>query len=378
MARHQQQLLAVAERGSVAGLQGAVLIRGAGVTHPLPLPHGRRAGIEGQRLQPGVGYGPPRPWQAHHRRQHEEAVLEAAAGQALRRLVAGIVGVQEDVGAGLQFGENAGFQIERQCAGAAAADHRTGQAGAGEQLGGLGGEVGGPAHRGPPLFYRPDVLSVAVIGLEAAELETGALRHLGCENPGRLSRRDPASLAADLDLDQHAERDTGRHGRRAQLRDIAPVVDADRETGLAGERRQARDLASPHHLIADHNVGHAAGHQDFRLADLLAAHADRAMGHLLHRDLRRLVGLGVGPQAHRPALERTRHAFQIAFVGVEVDQQRRGFDLVQALADGGRASLRHGFSLRLGPPLNRDRFAANRGTRQPPLREAGVASRSRA
>ena len=185
-----------------------------------------------------------------------------------------------------------------------------------------------------------------MIRLQPAEVEArNCVDSLGQANRG-VARRHAAAVHADFDLDQDADlaAETFRCG--AEVRHVAGVIDAHRHPGVPRQGRQARQLAPADHLVADQHVAHAALDHDLRLADLLAAHADRAVGYLVEGDHRRLVGLGVGPEANRGAAQAIGHARQVALVGRQIDDQRRRIDLADRRADLGRAGLRH----RVVPP----------------------------
>ncbi len=71
------------------------------------------------------------------------------------------------------------------------------------------------------------------------------------------------------------------------------------------------------------------GGQGLGLAQLGAAQAHGAGGHLAARDVDALVGLGVGAQVDALGLGQFRHERDVAVQGVQLDHQHRG---VQRLA----------------------------------------------
>ena len=109
-----------------------------------------------------------------------------------------------------------------------------------------------------------------------------------------------------------------RRARRASTpnsvaaRDAASTCSARVETERdrrirAPARPSGASFAHADHLVADQNVAHAAAHQRFGLADLLAALADGAGGDLLQRDRRALVRLRMRAQPHARRARERRH-----------------------------------------------------------------------
>lgn len=93
-------------------------------------------------------------------------------------------------------------------------------------------------------------------------------------------------------------------------------------------------------LVRDQHVGDAALNHRFGFAHFLAAHADRAGRDLPLGDLRALVRLGVGAHAH-PVGYRVVQGLEVLLEGVEIEDQRRGIDLLDALAYRSRRTLGH-------------------------------------
>ena len=155
--------------------------------------------------------------------------------------------------------------------------------------------------RAAPLLRRAQVLGRAVIGVQPGEAQVGAARRCACaRRKRRLARRDAAAAGADVDLHVHVQLDARSAAPPAADRAmLSEIVDAHADARLARELGQARELGRADHLVGDQHVAHAAAHHRLGLADLLAAHADRAARDLRQRDLRALVGLGVRPHAHR-------------------------------------------------------------------------------
>ena len=104
------------------------------------------------------------------------------------------------------------------------------------------------------------------------------------------------------------------------------------------QRHQPPQFLPADDFVGDEHVRDPAIDHRLGLADLLHAHADRAELDLLQRDDRAFVGLGVRPQPDAGAGDALGQAAQIALERVEIDDQRRGVDLVERHADlGGRA-----------------------------------------
>ena len=195
-------------------------------------------------------------------------------------------------------------------------------------------------------------VSVEATGETVGEAKWSALRELEQRAPGidreavrfqvvsegerGLPGRDAAAAHADLDLDVHVEARPGR----GDLPEVFEVVDADAESRALGERGQACDLRRAHDLVAHEDVVHAAFDQRLGFRDLLAAHAHRAGGNLALCDLRAFVGLGVGPHAH-PAGDGLRQRIEVALERVELEDQGRRVDLLDALPDERRRPQSH-------------------------------------
>ena len=139
---------------------------------------------------------------------------------------------------------------------------------------------------------------------------------------------------------------------------------------LLRQRRQPLQLAGPDHLVADQHVRHAAVHHRLGLADLLAAHPDGPQGHLPPGDYGALVRFGVRAQSHRRARYGTGQVLQIAFKGIEVDQQGRGVDLFVSaipISAGGRVVMVLLLRGRVVPRPLRGRMSDYRAQRDPLL-----------
>ena len=141
------------------------------------------------------------------------------------------------------------------------------------------------------------------------------------------------------------------------------MIHADHDFGVLGQRREPSDLSRGDDLVGDQDVPYAALDHDLGLAQSLAADADGTSGDLVTRDDGALVGLGVGTQPHRSALQRFDHPVEVPLVGVEVNQEGRSLDLLDGDRDPGRrdthrAGTPHGDSAgHLGPGAERARPA---------------------
>ena len=254
------------------------------------------------------------------------------ARQRRRPLVLRVVDVHENVRARLDLVPGARFHFQHVGAAAGAGDDRARNAGLLEQSLHLEDVLRGPLDRCMALFHGAHVLRAAVIGLQAGKAEifrsVDGASELQCGRTGR----DAAAAHADFELDVDIE----LRPARLERREVVRMIDADPDMRALREGGEARDLRRADHFVADQHIGDAALDQCFGLGDLLAAHADGAVLELALRDLGALVCLGVRPHAHRAALHRFRKCAQIALEGVELEHERRGVDLLDALAHLGR------------------------------------------
>src|SRR5262249_57915462 len=96
-------------------------------------------------------------------------------------------------------------------------------------------------------------------------------------------------------------------------------------------------LAITDDLIAHKDVLRAAAHQGLCLADLLYALTCSALRDLPQRDGNRFVGLGMRTHANPCRARKLGHSRNIAIEHVEVDDERRGVDVIDGSTDlGGR------------------------------------------
>ena len=167
-----------------------------------------------------------------------------------------------------------------------------------------------------------------MIGLQTGEAERagGGNSHRQVERG--FARRHAAAVGADVDLHQDVQARAERVGGAVQFLDVLRVVDADRDPGMAGEGGETLELAPAGDLVADQHVRHATQHHRFGFRHLLAADADGAERHLLHRHDGRAVGFGMRAHPDAGGIDDARHLRQIPLEGVEVDDQRRGIHLL--------------------------------------------------
>ncbi len=212
-----------------------------------------------------------------------------------------------------------------------------------QEVDGAPGLVDRRLDQGLALAVVAHVLGLALVGLQPREGQARRRRDLPGDRHGGLARGDAAAAGADIDLHEAFEGDAVLHGRRREVVDIAEVVDADQHPRPRGERRQAIDLLRRDHLVGDQHVADAGTHQRLGLADLLAADAAGAAPlDLHHRDVGRLVGLGVRPVAQAVRLHEAAELLDVALERVEIDHQAGGVDLLDRHADAGGNVVAHG------------------------------------
>ena len=177
------------------------------------------------------------------------------------------------------------------------------------------------------------VLRGAVIRLQAAKAQSRRIGDAARERCGRLAGRHAATLHPDLDFDEPADFDTklGRRTRRGV--DLLGRVETQRYGCLGRQRGQAAQLLRIDHLVADENIAHATAHERLGLTDLLAALAHGTRGDLLECNRRAFVRFRVRSQPHARRFRERRHAIQVVFEGVEIDDQCRRVDLVDRRTD---------------------------------------------
>ena len=131
-----------------------------------------------------------------------------------------------------------------------------------------------------------------------------------------------------VDLDQHVHfalgalhrvRPSARHGR---------VIDDEGEVGAIEQRDHAVSVDGIER-IGNPDVVDAGLGEDFRLAELRAADADRAARDLQPGERRALVRLGVRPQPQAARRRDLLHALDVAFDARLLDEHARGPEIAQ-------------------------------------------------
>jgi hypothetical protein len=315
-------------------------------------------------LVPGVAHGMART-DTHHLRLDEQGMLE----RGLRRVacVLRVVGVHEQVAAGLQFAPDAAGGLQRKRAGAGARDQRDRDAGRFDERAGAPHLAGGMGNGLAALLDTAQVLGAAMVGLKTGESQGSLCINGVGQRHGSLARRHPAAALADVDLDkdvnvctiqirpgascavriQGPAQTLAFFHRLGQPRDAVQAVHRDREPPANGiervpQRRHATQLGRCDDLVADKDIAHAARGQRLGLGRLLHAHAHGARLHLQPRQRRALVHLGVRAQPDLVFSGELGHARDVALHRVEVDHQRGGVDGGHVLADQRRQHRRQG------------------------------------
>src|SRR5262249_57437176 len=117
---------------------------------------------------------------------------------------------------------------------------------------------------------------------------------------------------------------------------------AERDRRILRQRDKSAQLAITDDLIAHKAVLHAAAYQGLCLADLLYALTCSALRDLPQRDGNRFVGLGKRTHANPCRARKLGHSRNVAIQRVEVDDERRGVDVIDGSTDlGGRRVHRY-------------------------------------
>ena len=194
------------------------------------------------------------------------------------------------------------------------------------------------------------VLGATVIRMQTCEAQRGVLGNgLGQFQRGFAWMHAAAALA-DVEFDEHVDdavavhiaQRAGEHfdadfGVHRDGQTTAARIEILRELGHAAQLRGGDDL------VADVEVVHAQRGEDFGLGELLHAVADGTGLLQQQRDVGALVQLGVGTPAHAVLAREVGHALDVAVHGVEVDDERRGLDLIDRFALQLQQVVRNGF-----------------------------------
>jgi len=293
----------------------------------------RRAGVGGEGFEAGVGSGEAGVVGADHRRLHEQCGGER---DALRVGFPdlGILGVHEDVGAGLEVGEGRGARVEIEGAGAAAGHDRAAMAARLQR----GARFGEQRHRGEgagaALGAAVEVLEMAGIALDPGEAEVRRGRDRLGQRKRAVARGDAGAVLAHVEVDQDLQRPAGGGAGGGEVRHVRRAVGDDHQV-RAGfvEGGQAAAAFCGDDRGGNEDRADAAGREDLRLAELGAADADRARLELAFGDLDRFVGLGVGAEGDVFLGAEAGHLRDVRFEQVEIEDERRGVEAPAAAGD---------------------------------------------
>ena len=336
----QADLFANFDRGSLRQAQHAVLVGGLQELDARQVGDERHAGIHGQGFQSRIHHRAFGRGMAHHRRPHVQALLEYLDRLAVFVQVAVVVRVHEHIRPGLDFVVDAAARLEGIGAGAGASDDVGPQARFVQHLDRRAHLLHGFGDGGLAVCGRPHVLRCPLIGVQAGETQVfgGGDAHRQIQD--RLPGFDAATVGTYVHFDQHVQFHAGIAGRRVEVADVAGVVNANADAGAFRERGEPGHLGNADDFVADHYVHDAAGDHGFRLGNFLATHAHRPVRHLPQGDLRALVRFGVRSHPHLESRQRLVHAVEIAFEGVEIQQERGRVHFGKRLArPGGRSKV---------------------------------------
>ena len=182
---------------------------------------------------------------------------------------------------------------------------------------------------GGDLALRSGAVAVAGVAEQPAEPQPRQLGDARDEFGGAAALRiDAAAMKADVHLDQHVDLAlVHAHQARPAPRDIE-VVDDEREPRAIEELEDAGGVGRVDR-VGKPDVVDAGRGEDFGLAELRAADADRAARDLHAREVRRLVRLGVRPEADAPRVRRRLHAVDVLLEARLVDEDRRGAEVAE-------------------------------------------------
>ena len=100
------------------------------------------------------------------------------------------------------------------------------------------------------------MLGLALIGLQAGELETSGAVDLPGDLDRGLTRLDAATPRSDVDLDQAFDRDPVFLCRGRQIVDVGQIIDANQHADAGRQRRKTLDLLGRDDFVRDENVAH--------------------------------------------------------------------------------------------------------------------------
>lgn len=169
---------------------------------------------------------------------------------------------------------------------------------------------------------------------EAEELDVRPAGGGARQRDGLLRRHDALAPLAALELDEHADRAPRERGSSGDGVQGDLVVHRHPHGRHARHLCQAPHLVGAHHVVGDEDVVQPGRGHDLRLADALHGYAARARLDLPAREERELVRLDVGAVGYPVRVEVLLQAPDVALHHVEVDDQARGVERLDA--HGGR------------------------------------------
>src|SRR6185437_4227059 len=287
MTGNEQHLVAEAKRRRArAQLELAMLVGGTDHFHVVATVHPRQPLLRAVSFEAGVDDCALAHRHAHHRREHEKAVLELRIALAAGPADPCVFGVHEHVRSALQLVPEPALAFDAKRSRSRAGDDAAVESRAGDRRERLADRLGSTCDRALARLDTWEVLRSAVVSLQTAKLEARSIRDSSRKIARGCSRRNPATLHADFDFDETADRHAELRGRTRRRLDLFDRVEAEPDRRFGTERRKPAELRHTDHLVAHQHVAYAAADERLGLADLLAALADGARGDLAQRDRR--------------------------------------------------------------------------------------------
>ena len=185
-----------------------------------------------------------------------------------------------------------------------------------------------------PVLRVKDGDAVALVGLDAEEIDAGGGRRGAGDLERPLAGRDAAAGQSDVHLDQDADRGACPGQRGGELPHLGFVVHGDGETALPGQLGDPLELVPSDDLVGDEDVPDPPRRQDLGLGKLGAGDADGVAAlELTPGDRDALVRFEVRAQLGVAAGEEVGHEAQVALEGLRLDDQRRRRDERSRLPD---------------------------------------------
>ena len=136
------------------------------------------------------------------------------------------------------------------------------------------------------------------------------------------SHRDPRTVRADVEVDEHVELDTRGCRRIVEIAHVLRLVDHDGEArAFLRELYHAIVFVLRHHGRRDEDVFESRVEHDFRFAHFGGTNTDRAAVELLLRENGTLVRLGVRAELRRLVAIKTRHLVEVVVESLLVDDE---------------------------------------------------------